>query len=431
MIRQPLRIATTKQWERSVRAAGFEAHVAPEEINLDFHRSIERRKADGPMMREFLERHRIDLILDFNTELMTFVRAKGDSGPFALTNAVLGIPYVACYLDPITSTMQQVAWEDHWQILESPDWIKWIWETAHSEELLRMGVPNIVTMPMAAADADFDTSPRVEAAEGPAVAFMGHPASSWFSAKQPLRSDQLFAGFTAVAVNTDMPHLPFHKIYYDLYQFAAPPGTGEEPTARARAQRSAEYYNQKFAYHAYLAVKQRDRFATFLKRRLGDAFELIGDHWESLYGLKHTPRIWDMDLLHRRMREVPICLNLIKGASETGLIIRHYEITSHGGFMLTYEMGELASQFVIGEECDVFRNEAELLDKIAFYLAHPQKRREIAAAGQKKTLSCHLYSHRIVNLVELLRQAGKLPRPPGTEAKSGVGNRSPEPVEVM
>lgn len=422
MIRQPLRIGTTIQLARSVREAGFEAYVAPDSINLDFHRSIDQRKADGPIMREFIERNRIDLILDFNTELMTFVRLQGESGPFALTNAVMRIPYVACYLDPITSTMQQVPWQDHWQILESPDWIKWIWETAHSEELLRMGVPNIVTMPMAASNADFDRSPLPDVQGGPAVAFMGHPASSWFAAKQELRSDQLFAGFTAAAVNADMPHLPFHKIYYDLYQFAEPAATGEDYLKRA--QRSAEYYNQKFAYNAYLAVKQRDRFATFLKRRLGDGFELIGDHWESLYGLKHTPRIWNMDVLHRRMREVPICLNLIKGASETGLIVRHYEITSQGGFMLTYDLPELANQFEVGVECDVFRNEAELLDKIAFYLANPQKRREIAAAGQEKTLTCHLYSHRIVNLVELLRQAGKLPRPAGVEEKTLGGASS-------
>jgi hypothetical protein len=281
-------------------------------------------------------------------------------------------------------------------------------------------------MPMAAADADYDMSPPKEVQGGPAVAFMGHPASSWFSTKQELHSGQLFAGFTAAAVNADMPHLPFHKIYYDLYQFAAPPAASDEQLARA--QRAAEYYNQKFAYNAYLAVKQRDRFATFLKKRLGDAFELIGDHWESLYGLKHTPRIWDMDVLHRRMREVPICLNLIKGASETGLIVRHYEITSHGGFMLTYDMPELANQFEVGAECEVFRNEAELLDKIAFYLANPQKRREIAAAGQKKTLSCHLYSNRIVNLVELLRQAGKLPRPAGMERAQ---EKHISPVELV
>lgn len=428
MARQPLRIATTKQLERSVREAGFEAYVAPESIPADFHRSIEQRKADGPVMRAFIERNRIDMILDFNTELMTFVRVQGDSGPFALTNAVMRIPYVACYLDPITSTMQQVSWADHWQILESPDWIKWIWEKAHSEELLRMGVPNIVTMPMGAADADYDTSPPPEAQGGPAVAFMGHPASSWFSTRQEVRSDHLFAGFTAAAVNADMPHLPFHKVYYDLYQFGAPP-PGEKEPAR-RAQHAADYFNEKFAYNAYLAVKQRDRFATFLKRRLGDAFELIGDHWETLYGLKHTPRIWDMNELHRRMREVPICLNLIKGASETGLIVRHYEITAHGGFMLTYDMPELVDQFEVGAECDVFRHEAELLDKIAFYLANPKKRREIAAAGQWKTLSSHLYSHRIVNLVELLRQAGKLPGPASQATRSTADAPTAELAET-
>jgi len=188
-----------------------------------------------------------------------------------------------------------------------------------------------------------------------------------------------------------------------------------------RAKKSAEYFTQKFAYHAYLAVKHRDRFARFLKIKLGDTVELIGDHWERLYGLKHTPRIWDRRILHQRIRRIPICLNFIKGNWETGLIIRHFEIPAYGGFMLTYHTAELPACFEIGKECDVFRDEEELLQKIHHYLNHPDERRAIATAGQRRALSEHLYSHRVTRLVELLRRAGVLP-------KTGMVPKAPPPM---
>lgn len=408
-MRRPLRIATTEQLERSVRAAGFECHRLPL-ANLDFHRSLAERQAEGPAVRSFLESRDIDLVLDFNTSALTFVPDPQCPRGCVVTSAALGIPHVSCYLDPITSTMGQVDWADHWRILESAQWIKWIWETAHAEELVRFGVPNVVTLPMAAANDDFDTSSLPEPDPGPAVAFMGHPATTWFRSDVAVRPDRLQAGLTAAAVHGDFPDLAFHKIFFDLYGFMEPPERYANTGVRARMTR--EYFDQKFAYHAFLAVRQRDRFVKFLKGKLGDSFELIGDHWESVYGLKHTPRIWNMQQLHDRMRRVPICLNLMKGCLESGLNIRHFEITAYGGFMLTYATPELAQYFEVGSECDVFRNEAELLDKIAFYLDHSARRREMAAAGQRRTLSDHLYSHRITRLTEMLESAGILAQAP-------------------
>ncbi len=407
-MRRPLRIATTPQWEPSVREAGFAVYLLPPLPTLDFHRPLAQRFTDGRIYRSFLEENDIDLVLDFNTETMTLSPSEEAPNEVALTTAVLGIPYVACYLDPITSTMGQVRWSDHWQILESRGWIKWIWETAHAEELTKLGVPNIITLPMGAANDDFDRTPLPDPDPGPAVAFMGHPASGWFRSNQSIEPAALFCGLTAAAVRADMPDLPFHKIYFDLYRFDKLPG--ESADVLARAEIAGRYYQQKFIYNAYLAIKQRDRFARFLKDRLGDLFELVGDHWEANYGLPHTPRIWDPKVLHERMRRVPICLNLMKGNLETGLNIRHFEITAYGGFMLTYWTPELAGCFEMGKECDVFHNEAELLEKIAYYLEHADERRDIALAGQKRTLSEHLYSHRVLRLVEMLRESDILPR---------------------
>jgi len=378
----------------------------PELPSLDFNRSIEERASDGAVYRPFLEQNDIELVVDFNSSALTLVESSREPGLMSLTTAELGIPYVACYLDPITSTMAKVNWADHWHLLENATWVKWIPETTHSEELKRLGIPNVLTMPMALADEAVDTSPLPEPDPGAVVAFMGHPASSWFRSQQTIAPSQLFAGLTAAAVNADMPDITFHQVYHDLYEFAEPAAKDEDRSVRAA--RALEYFNQKFAYNAYLAVKQRDRFARFLKLKLGDKFELIGDYWQTNYGLEHTPRIWDRSVMADRMRRVPICLNLVKGNFETALILRHFEITGYGGFMLTYDRGELRNCFDVGTECDVFRNEQELLEKIAHYLHHAQERREIAAAGQRRTLSEHLYSHRLQTLVTLLRKAGML-----------------------
>ena len=43
MSRSPLRIATTRQLELSVRTAGFEPVILPEQVTTDFNRSLDSR----------------------------------------------------------------------------------------------------------------------------------------------------------------------------------------------------------------------------------------------------------------------------------------------------------------------------------------------------------------------------------------------------
>ena len=125
------------------------------------------------------------------------------------------------------------------------------------------------------------------------------------------------------------------------------------------------------------------------------------------------------------------------GNWETGPIIRHFEVPAFGGFQLAYDIAELSNCFQIGTECDVFHDEAELLEKIQYYLSHPEQRREIAAAGQQRVLAEHLYSHRMVNLVELLEQARVLPRrittevPKATVPRIRVEGVTDQPVNVV
>lgn len=424
MARRPLRIATTNQLAHASRVAGFDTYLLPETVNTDINRPLDQRLADGDVYRPFLEKHDIELVVDFDTSALTLSRKDDGSGGVCLTTGKLGIPYVCSFIDPVTSTMGQVPWRDRWRLLQSDSWIKWIWESAHADELTRLGIPNVMTMPMAAQDGEYDTSPPLVSESGPVLAFMGHPASTWFSSDQQFPANMMFPAMTAIAVQADMPEIPFHKVYFDLYGFGQTPNCPDDEMARTDF--AERYYNNKFLYSAYLAVKQRDRFTRFLSHRLGDNFELVGDHWGDVYGLRHTPRVWDRKALLERMRRIPICLNLAKGCLESGLNSRHFEITAVGGFMLTYETPELSSCFEIGVECDVFHSESDLLEKIAFYLEHSEKRREIALAGQRRTLSEHLYSHRLILLVEMLRQADVLPGWSNSDEEAG-----PLPAETV
>ena len=407
MSRRPLRVATTRQLESAARQAGFDTYVLPDEINTDPHRAVDTRLQDGPVYRAFLERHDIELLLDYNAGALTFVPSAHQPGVLSLTSSMLGIPHVACYLDAITATMDKMAWVDHWGLLECAGWIKGVPDMDLLSELSRLGIQSLLHAPLGISLGDVHVSAPRSSTTGPPVAFMGHPATSWFHKNMNIGSGNLFAGMLAAAVRSDAPQMLFHEIYYDLYELAKPPEAIDDVTTRAN--KAADYFTEKFAYNAYLALRHRDRFIRFLKLKLGDAFELIGDYWAQQYGLKQSPRIWDRQELLDRMRSVPICLNMIKGCGETGLAVRHFEITAAGGFMLCYETAELADYFEIGEECDVFHSEAELLEKIEYYLAHPKRRDEIAAAGQQRTLSSYQQYMRLAQLVDDLREVGLLP----------------------
>ncbi len=405
-----LRIATQHDcfFRHSIEAAGHQAVILPELADQHGNRCIEKRVADGRVYAEFFQNHPVDLLLDLETSAMTFTPSGPAGGSsFAMTQATFGIPYVVHYTDPITETMHDMNWAVHWRLLESPDWIKWVWDGAHALELRALGVSNVFPFALAAADVEYPTEPLPETPTGPALNFVGHPASGWFANVATAVPAMLRPGFIAAAAYADNQSLSFRDIYYNYYRMAEPPHPGDPPDDRARKAR--DYFNAKFGFNVFLAVKQRDRFVLFLKRNLGERFELIGDFWQHDLGVSHQPRLNGYDNIVNAYRSAAISLNLIKGNAETGLNLRHFEITAAGGFMLTYKTAELSNHFEIGKECVVFDDERDLLDKIEYYLAYPKQRVEIALAGQRRTLAEHLYSHRLSQFLTRLRTPGGAP----------------------
>lgn len=90
--------------------------------------------------------------------------------------------------------------------------------------------------------------------------------------------------------------------------------------------------------------------------------------------------------------------------------VRDYKILGAKGFLLTQYSQELETHFEEGVECEFYRNEIELKEKIQYYVNNDEEREKIALQGYKKALEKHTYNQRLILLFELLYINGIIQR---------------------
>lgn len=69
--------------------------------------------------------------------------------------------------------------------------------------------------------------------------------------------------------------------------------------------------------------------------------------------------------------------------------MRIFEATGSGSFLLTEHFDNLSRYFDVGREIETYSSYRELIDKVRYYLAHPEEREAIARRGQKRCLTEH------------------------------------------
>jgi len=367
------------------------------------------RTANGTEIVRLLGDSPVDMMVDNGGAGLGFITGQHQNADVGLAHEKLGVPLFSHFIDPIVTAFQGMSWRVVWPCLRSQSWMKVVWDRAQAFELQQFGVPGVVHLPMAAPDRTYNTEPLDARNCEQTVSFVGGQNTSYFTSKMSVPSDSLFAGTLAHAVRADMGQVSFYDVYHELYRVAEPVQPDDDPDTQIR--KTLAYFNAKLFFNAALCIRNRDRFVIFLKQKLANMFRLVGRGWNTAYGLATQAPFASDDDYFNHFRRTAINLNLVNGNAETGLNMRHFEITAAGGFMLCYYQPEIEEHFVVGKECAVFTSEGELLEKIKYYLAHHEERAEIALAGQQRTLSQHLYSHRLQTIIDQALAGGLRPLP--------------------
>lgn len=106
--------------------------------------------------------------------------------------------------------------------------------------------------------------------------------------------------------------------------------------------------------------------------------------------------------MHRAIKSGRIGLNA-ETTAEAGNM-RMFETTGTGVLLLTPERANITDYFVPGQEIDTFRDSKELIDKIYYYLDHPEERELIAGRGMKRSLKEHSMERRLADLDRIIKK---------------------------
>ena len=83
---------------------------------------------------------------------------------------------------------------------------------------------------------------------------------------------------------------------------------------------------------------------------------------------------------------------------------RVFEAMACGAFVVCDAQKDVLRLFQDGRHMCIIHNRAELREKLAYYLAHPQKRAEIAQAGRQEVLQRHTYACRVAKILQWARE---------------------------
>lgn len=109
--------------------------------------------------------------------------------------------------------------------------------------------------------------------------------------------------------------------------------------------------------------------------------------------------------MHRVIKQARIVLNAeINLAQGEAGNMRLFEVTGTGSFLLTQHHDNIAQYFKPGVEIETFKTNAELHEKIDYYLAHPEEREAIARRGQERCLRDYNMNERVKEFNRIVRR---------------------------
>lgn len=86
--------------------------------------------------------------------------------------------------------------------------------------------------------------------------------------------------------------------------------------------------------------------------------------------------------------------------------LRVFEVLACGGFLLAEHSEDLEELFAVGEELETYRTREELVEKVSYYLEHPDEARAIAARGRTAIVERHTVRQRVRRMLDVLSGSG-------------------------
>jgi spore maturation protein CgeB len=120
----------------------------------------------------------------------------------------------------------------------------------------------------------------------------------------------------------------------------------------------------------------------------------------------------------KAFRAARIVLNTFTHKDTDSVNARLFEATGCGGFVLTENRPAVRDFFEPGREVATFDSRADLLEKVRYYLAHPEEREAIAEAGCRRAHRDHTYEIRLRQLLQIVSQRTGVPFPAPAESSA-------------
>ena len=89
---------------------------------------------------------------------------------------------------------------------------------------------------------------------------------------------------------------------------------------------------------------------------------------------------------------------------KSGLNYRVFEVLASRGFLITDDLSDIHKNFVVSKELEVYKDVADLIDKIKFYLKNPLIAEKIALLGFSNVIKSHSYTARVKKLLDELKK---------------------------
>lgn len=81
---------------------------------------------------------------------------------------------------------------------------------------------------------------------------------------------------------------------------------------------------------------------------------------------------------------------------------RNFEVPACGTMEITQDADDMRDYFKLGEEIVVYKNNEDLVEKIKYYLAHPEEREAIAQRGYERTIRDHSTKKRFEDIFRMI-----------------------------